>query len=92
MADHLDSNPRALAYLEIAGRYWRWVVTDCPFINCLCSRHIHGGGDLATDPRRMLGHRAHVDTKGYVLIDGSPEHTGELISSLRTGQLSKRLY
>lgn len=33
---------------------WYWVVERCPFC---AGRHTHGGGPLAGDPRRLLGHR-----------------------------------
>ena len=69
--------PQALATLVRSRGCYLWIVPRCP----LCSRkHQHGGGDLAGDPRTLLGHRvAHCAAKyrragqpgGYELVERS---------------------
>ena len=66
--------PQALAVLSRGRACYSWVVPRCP----LCGRkHAHGGGDLAGDPRALLGHRVahctgrspHEVARGYELVE-----------------------
>ncbi|HUA85498.1 MAG TPA: hypothetical protein VMB85_16660 [Bryobacteraceae bacterium] len=73
--------PIALADLEIWERSFKWVVRRCPL--CSKKRHVHGGGLVGEDPRRMLGHRAghcdHADNRGYILVDADSAATESIL-------------
>ena len=79
----LDADfPVATVMLGFRRGYWQWVVNRCPLRGCKTHSHIHGGGFISEDPRGMLGHRAHFDSLGYLLVDGSPRQSAELIKTV----------
>jgi hypothetical protein len=63
--------PIALARLKRMPDVYLWIVDRCP----LCAKkHIHGGGSLDGDPRRLLSHRvAHclrpIEPAAYDLVE-----------------------
>ena len=66
--------PEAPVLLIRGGDSWPWVMQGCPFC---AKRHVHGGGRLDDDRRRLLGLRlAHcLDARPeqaaiYALVEG----------------------
>src|SRR5262245_40090053 len=59
---------------------WLWVIERCPFCG---EEHVHGGGSLDGNPRRLLGYRvAHCGDDAVIRVDRyrlveSPLSTGE---------------
>jgi hypothetical protein len=83
----------ATVELETAEGQFTWRVPACP----LCGRgHIHGGGLVGEhDPRESLGSRtAHCrfPQKGsaYVLVDGNPNRTVNVMESASRDGLRRR--
>lgn len=75
---NLDSNDiLAEAVLERTSKVYLWRVPICPFCG---KEHVHGGGSVSGDPRRLLSHRAvhcatGVKETGYVLVEkGGDSH------------------
>ena len=76
--------PIAIARLKAGRGFWRWVVAQCPIPGCIFREHVHGGGSLDEDPKKMLGHRNHLDrtNRGYLIVDGYPEDSAKLIAKV----------
>jgi len=72
------SDPEVEATLVNSGSVWLWVIKKCPFCGV---EHVHGGGNIKGDPRKLLGSRsAHCNANsvgGYILVEQLPSSVKE---------------
>ena len=75
----LDLNPTG---------FWVWLIAEC----VVCGhRHLHGGGRVEGDPRRMLGHRSGACVgSGYLIEAARPVALPEFIRETRARFLRGR--